>query len=198
VARTEKALEIDPATLDAVARILERDGLRGLTVSAVAAEAGVSRVTMHRRGIGVEDCVVAVLRRASVELQESLWPALTGPGTAAQRLMDALAVLCDLFERHSGVMRAVYGVPARPIPSSPGRTTSQEFIEPFARLLRDGQADGSLDVADPDRQATLLANTVAWTYLHMRTAHKWPHGELRRQVIAIATAHLRPARPGSV
>ena len=42
--------EIDPSLVDAAARILGRDGLAGLSISAIAEEAKVSRVTLHRRG----------------------------------------------------------------------------------------------------------------------------------------------------
>jgi AcrR family transcriptional regulator len=184
--------EIDDAVLDAVARILERDGLGGLSISAIAIEANVSRVTLHRRGAGIDDFVVAVLGRASDDLQRSLWPALTGRGDARGRLEIALGVLCAVCERHAGVMAALYGIAARPLPNRPGRTTSLEFIEPFERLLRDGQLDGSWRSDDPRQDATLIANCVAWTYLHMRRAHGWPIATATARVIALALAGLQP------
>ncbi len=176
--------------LDAVARILERDGLSGLSISAVANEARLSRVTLHRRGASLDDFIVAVLRRASDDLQRSLWPVLTAGDDGRTRLGAALRVLCEVCERHAGVMAAMYGVVARPIPGRPGRTTSLEFIEPFERLLRDGQLDGSLTSAYPRDDATLIANSVAWTYLHMRRAHGWPVEKATTKVIALATAGL--------
>ena len=184
------AQPIDDDVLDAVSRILERDGVRGLTISAIAEEAGVSRVTLHRREVSVDDVVVAVLARASDDLRASLWPALTAAGDAASRLHVALRALCDVAERHAPVLTAFYGQPARAIPGRPGRTTSFEFIEPFERLLRDGAVDGSLHVEDPAAEATLVANAVCWTYLHMRRAHRWSAGRAAERVIALATAHL--------
>jgi AcrR family transcriptional regulator len=183
--------DVEPRVLDAVARILERDGLGALSISAIAAAADLSRVTLHRRGLTVERCVVAVIGRASDDLRASLWPVLTGPGDGATRLSAALAVLCEVTERHAGVMRAVYGVPARPIPGRPGRTTSLEFIEPFERLVRDGLADGSLRSGDPRRDATLVANVVCWTYLHMRLAHRWATDDAVAEVVGLATARIR-------
>jgi AcrR family transcriptional regulator len=183
---------IAPDVLDAVARILERDGLRGLSMSAVAEEADVSRVTLHRRGASMDDYVVAVLARASDDLRASLWPAITGPGDAATRLHVALHVLCDVTERHAGVLAALYAAPALPIPDRPGRTTSFEFIEPFERLLVDGAVDGSLRVDEARGDATLVANAVCWTYLHMRRAHRWAREETARRVIALATSSLDP------
>ena len=184
---------IDGNVLDAVTRILRRDGVRGLTITAVAEEANLSRVTLHRRGASIDDFVIAVLARASDDLRASLWPALTATGDAASRLRIALRTLCDVAERHAAVLTAFYTEPARPIPGRPGRTTSFEFIEPFERLLRDGAVDGSLRVDDPNNEATLIANTVCWTYLHMRRAHRWSAARTADNIITLATAHLIPS-----
>jgi AcrR family transcriptional regulator len=189
---------IDDATLDAVARVLERDGLRGLTITAVADEAGLSRVTLHRRGVGVDEFVVAVLARASDDLRSSLWPAVTASGDAASRLHAGLRVLCEVAERHAAVLTAFFAESARPIPGRPGRTTSFEFIELFERLLLDGNLDGSLQVDDPATESTLVANAVCWTYLHMRRAHMWPPRTAADRVITLATAHLVPQAVTSV
>lgn len=72
------ATEIEAHLVDATARILGRDGLEGLSFTAIAAEAQVSRVTLHRRGNRLDDYVVAALRRVSDDLRDSLWPAMTG------------------------------------------------------------------------------------------------------------------------
>jgi AcrR family transcriptional regulator len=179
----------DAAVLDAVARILGRRGVAGLSMTAIAEEAGLSRVTLHRRGTSIDDYVVAVLGRASDDLRASLWDTMTDTAPAATRLVAALGILCDVCERHRGVMMAMYGKPARPLPGRPGRTTSLEFIDPFERILRDGDLDGSLTTSDPRRDATLIANTVAWTYLHMRFAHGWERDVAREHTVLTATAH---------
>jgi AcrR family transcriptional regulator len=179
---------IEPSLVDAAADVLDASGVAGLTISAIAEAAGVSRVTLHRRGASVDDYVVAVLARASDDLRSSLWPILTSSAPAAERLDEALAELCATCERHSGVMTAMFGVPARELPGRPGRTTSLEFIEPFAKLFADGRTDGSLVTDDPLRDATLIANTVCWTYLHMRRAHGWSRSESTRRVVSMATA----------
>jgi AcrR family transcriptional regulator len=189
-----RSAPIDPDLVDAAARVLGRTGLGGLTISAIAEEAGISRVTLHRRGARIDDYVVAVVRRASDELREALWPAITAPGDAATRLGAALRALCEVTERHAEVLVPIYGVPARPLPDKPGSTTSFEFIEPFERLLRDGVVDGSLVSGDPRDDATLLANAVFWTYLHMRTAHRWPIERATEKLLAMASAWVAPDR----
>ena len=183
---------IDPHLVAAAARVLDREGRRGLTLTGIAEEAGVSRVTVHRRGAGTDDYLVAVLGRASDDLRESLWPVLTGEGSAAQRLERGLRILCDVCERHRGVMAAMFAAPALPVPGQPGRTTSFQFIEPFERLVRDGQLDGSLRSTDPLPDATMTANAVAWTFLHMRAAHGWDRATATDRIVELAIAHLLP------
>jgi AcrR family transcriptional regulator len=185
--------EIEPNLIEATARILGRSRLAGLTITAIAETAGVSRVTLHRRGNRLDEYVVAALRRVSDDLRDSLWPAMTASGPAAERLTAALHTLCEVCERHRGVMSAVYATPVRQLPDQPGRTTSLEFIEPFERLLRDGNVDGSLHSDNPLPDATLLANAVCWTYLHMRSAHRWDTATARQRVIELCTASLQPA-----
>jgi AcrR family transcriptional regulator len=193
---TEMASEIETNLVDAAERILGRDGLEGLTLSAIAEEAQVSRVTLHRRGNRLDDYVVAALRRVSEDLRASLWPAMTGSGPASERLHDALVTLCEVCERHAGVMAAVFGSPVRQVPGQPGRTTSIEFIEPFERLLRDGNVDGSLTSDDPLPDATLLGNAVAWTYLHMRRGHAWDPATAAGRVVSLCTAQFRRTDTG--
>ena len=180
--------------LDAVDRIIERGGLQALSLSSIADEAGISRVTLHRRGISVDDCLVGVLARASDDLRTSLWPVATGSGDAAERLDLGLRVLCEVAERHAGVVVQFFGQPNLPIPGKPGRTTSLEFVELFERLLRDGTADGSLSVTDHGREATLVANSVFWIYLQMTRAHGWPPGEATERAIEMATGIVRTTR----
>ncbi len=188
---------VDDSTLEAVARILDREGLNGLSISSIAAEADVSRVTLHRRGPSIEDYIVALVGRVSEELRAALWPTLTGSGTGAERLRSALETLCHIAERRGGVMRALYGVPARPVPGDPERTTSMAFAEPFERLIRDGCLDGSLRSQEPADDAPLLVNVVGWTYIHMRQAHGWSVGQITEAVVGLAMGHVAPASGAS-
>jgi AcrR family transcriptional regulator len=169
--------------------------VRDLSITSIAEEAGLSRVTLHRRGAKLDDYLVGVLGRASDDLRASLWPVLTAPGRARERLASALEVLCAVCERHAGVMTALFAVPPRPLPGEPERTTSLQFIEPFERLLRDGELDGSLHVTEARADATLVANAVAWTYLHMRQAHGWDESMATERVVRLALAELVAGAP---
>ncbi len=185
----------DPDVLDAVARIIGRSGLAGLSMTAIAEEAGLSRVTLHRRGVTIEAYVIAVFDRVSRDLRASLWPVLTGSAPADERLRAALEALCRVAEKHAGVMLALYGVAGRPVPDDPDRRTNTDVAEPFERLLRDGLLDGTLVTDDPAADAVLTLNGAGWTYLHLRKAHGWDEERARRRAVDLAIAHLlSPAR----
>src|SRR5688572_9064044 len=106
---TPRSTNLDPALVDAAAAVLDEGGIHALTLTAIAAHAGVSRVTIHRRGARLDDYIVAVLARASDDLRHSLWSVMTSQGRAVDRLGSALTILCQVCERHSGIMVAMFG-----------------------------------------------------------------------------------------
>jgi AcrR family transcriptional regulator len=174
--------------IDAAADVLGRRGLGGLTISAVAEQAGCSRVTLHRNGVQRGALVAAVVARAAGDLRAELWPAVHDPASAADRLAEALHTLCRVVERHRRVLAALYHAPERPHATAAGRTTVFDFSEPFERLLRDGRHDGTLRAGDPAEDAELLVNLVTWTYIHLRLAHRWPAGRAADRVVGAALA----------
>jgi len=170
---------LDDAVLRAAAQVITAHGWHDFTLERVAQAAGVSRVTLYRRGITRDVLVDALTVGAAQAWQTALWPALTGPGTAAQRLKAALTACCDVVEQHLSLLA---GLSTAPDPvfhldeptSQDGGETRGVYVQPFERLLRDGIAEGSLrsDI-DPGETATLLFNIVPRTYLHLRSAHGW-------------------------
>ena len=181
---------VDLATdvVDAAAAVLGRSGLGGLTLVAVAEELGRSRVTLHRNGVRVEALIAAIVARAAEDLRRSLWAGVVGRGTAAQRLDAALVALCAVVERHRLVLAALYHAPEAPHRTAPGRTTGFDFSEPYERLLLDGVVDGTLQSDAPAEDAELLVNAVTWTYVHLRTAHRWSSARATKRVVAVCSA----------
>ncbi|MEJ7833422.1 MAG: helix-turn-helix domain-containing protein [Nocardioides sp.] len=170
---------LDDEVLHAAAEVIASYGWHDFTLDRVAQAAGVSRVTLYRRGITKEVLVDALTVGAAQAWQAALWPALTGPGTASQRLDAALRACCEVVEQHLAVLAGLSTAPD-PVfhldePSTgSGHDTREVYVRPFERLLRDGVTDGSLRAdLDPLESATLLFNIVPRTYLHLRSAHAW-------------------------
>jgi AcrR family transcriptional regulator len=182
------APQIDPRVLDGARRAVERHGWEGLTLQRLAEEAGLSRMTLHRRGVSRDALLAALAEQLEREYREALWPALAAPGTALERLERALASLCDVVDGNLELLDAlghserdaVFHERRRPA------LTKQSFTEPVQRLLADGAADGSLSVDDPEETATVLVSLIGHAYRHLRAGHRWSSGRTRQAVLDLA------------
>ena len=180
-----KAVTPHSEIVGAAQRVFQAHGYAGATLDRIATEAGVSRVTLHRRGVTKDGLLAELVARATETYRAALWPALTGGGTGAQRLTQALEALCDSAEEHMALLVALRaqsdGVFHRD--DQEEALTRSVFTGPLERLLRDGIADGSLREVDPTEMATVLFNLVGWTYIHLRTGHGWKPERARGAVL---------------
>ncbi len=161
------------------------DGLAAATLERISAAAGVSRMTLHRRGLSKGDIVSAIGRRLERDYREALWPALVSKGTGRERLRRAVEALCLVTEDNQATLGTLSISIREQIYHDPGpaRLTRSVFVEPLERLLLDGVADGSLAQRDPEETATLLFNAVCHTYAHLRTEHGWAAARARKGVV---------------
>jgi AcrR family transcriptional regulator len=175
----------DAALLEAAQRAIEAHGYAGATLERIADEAGLSRVTLHRRGVSKDGLLADLVARATEDYRAAMWPALTGEGTGADRLHDALVALCGAAEQHLALLVALRSQSDSVFHRREDvALTRGVWTAPIERLLRDGAADGSLrTVEDPREMATLLFNMVGWTYVHLRTAHGWKPERATRAVL---------------
>ena len=183
-------MTVDPRILPGARRAIELHGWQGATLERIAAEAGTSRMTLHRRGITREAVLGALATSLEEHYRSALWPALTAPGTARERLEQALEALCGVAEENLGLIAALGDRPRDAIfheeESGTGLTRST-FTGPVERILRDGAADGSLrPLEDPAETATVLFNLIGWTYRHLRLGHGWTPERTTRGVLSIA------------
>jgi len=179
---------LDPLTLQAGRRAFARYGYRDATLERIAEEAGLSRVTLHRRGVTKAGILEALAAEGTDRYRARLWPALTASGPAAERLRTALTALCEAAEDDMELLLALRSQSDRVFhDDEPDEAlTRSVFTEPLERILRDGQADGTLRADDAEETATVLFNLVGWTYLHLRTGHRWAADRARPAVVDIA------------
>ena len=184
------ACVVDPRILPGARRAIELHGWQEATLERIAAEAGTSRMTLHRRGITREAILAALATSLEDQYRDALWPALTAPG---DRTRPPGAGAGRALRRRRGEPRAHGGArrPAarRDLPRARGRhgLTRATFTEPVERLLRDGAADGSLRaLEDPAETATVLFNLIGWTYRHLRPVTAGRPERTTRGVLSIA------------
>jgi AcrR family transcriptional regulator len=179
---------VDDTLLSGAHRAIERWGWRQATLERIAAEAGVSRMTLHRRGITRDGLLGALAERLETAYRSAMWPALTARGRGRERLESALAGYCGAVEANLEVLSALAEADHNTIfhDQDARGLTRPGFTEPIRRLLEDGAADGSLVADDPDETATLMLNLVGWTYRHLRRGHGWSPERARDGVLRIA------------
>ncbi len=181
--------QLDDELLSAARRALERHGVARATLERIAEEAGLSRVTLYRRGVTREAVLAALAGRALEDYRRAMWPALTARGSAAERLRRALGALCDVAEDCIELLLVlgarIAGARGDPVGNHED-AVRRTFTEPLERLLRDGAADGSLRGTDAPETATVLLNLVGWTYVHLRAGPKWSPRRAKRATLRIA------------
>jgi AcrR family transcriptional regulator len=180
-------VEVPPHIVDAARHVLAEDGLEAATLERISSAAGISRMTLHRHGVSKRDILRALAAQFEAEHRRQMWKALVAPGTARERLELALELQCELTDRNLATLDALSGAARAAIfhEPGPGELTRGVFVEPLERLLRDGAADGSLAVVNPRETATVLFNTVAHSYRHLRSGHGWSAERARDGVVRL-------------
>lgn len=159
--------QIEESVLRAAAAIMGELGWHAVTLEAVAARAGVSRATLYRRGVTLEGIAAALAEAAAAGWKAAIWPALTAPGNGAKRLELAVRASCAAIDQHASVLVSGPNPVVDPRSTLPVQSgLGDVFVAPFARLLLDGAADGSLaPVSSPTITATAIFTVLTHSYL---------------------------------
>jgi AcrR family transcriptional regulator len=180
--------DVPPHIVDAARHVLAQDGLAAATLERISAAAGISRMTLHRRGVTKQDILRALGEQLELAYRDAFWPALVSKGSGQERLQLALELLCEVTERNLATLEALSDSARDMIYHDPGpdRLTRKEFVEPLERLLLDGALDGTLrSAAAPAETATVMFNAVGHTYRHLRSGHGWSTERARDGVISL-------------
>jgi AcrR family transcriptional regulator len=152
--------------LDAAVRLIANEGLSGLSIRAVANEAGVSLAQVQYYFRTKDDLVAAAFEHASAQFLTRLTAALERP-RSVRRLRAAIALwlpLDDERERWVKVWLAFIGAAAtRPELAEAARRTDQQVITWLTEEL------AALDVPDPTTEATRLLALIDGVALHSLT-----------------------------
>jgi AcrR family transcriptional regulator len=109
--------------LEATCRCLERDGFGGASISAIAAEAGVSRQTVYRYFPGREELAIRAVFATAASLQEKIASQVALLSDPADVIVEALVMgLAGI--RSNGVLRAIWDRDA------PSGTVAEIFTRP--------------------------------------------------------------------
>ena len=175
-------------------RAIAAGGWQAATLTRIADEAGVSRMTLHRRGLGREEIFALLARDYEEAFRVALWPAVTGRGTGAERLQAMLVAVCEVTEDHLSFLAALDEESDKRFFHESGDVvrSREGYIDPIERLLVDGIADGSIRPVEVEETATVIVNAVDRTYRHLRRAHDWDPLRSRQVLIELLLRGLQP------
>jgi AcrR family transcriptional regulator len=179
---------LDQHVLSAARTAIAGYGWRGATLARIAETAGVSRMTLHRRGVTRAAIIDALGGEIEAAYREAFWPALTSPDGALDRLRMALLAQCDVEERFLDVSGALEAAEQDLLFHERGAeaATRDAFIAPLRRILADGVSERALATPDAAQTATVLFNLVSSTYRHLRVGHRWSADHAAVAVVEVA------------
>ena len=181
--------------VDGARRAIASGGWQSATLTRIAEESGVSRMTLHRRGLGRDEIFALLARDYEDAFRAALWPSVTGRGSGAERLQAMLIAVCEVTEDHLPFLAALdEEADKRFFHESADEVRSRDgYTNPIERLLTDGIADGSIREVEVEETATVIVNAVDRTYRHLRRAHDWDPERSRTVLIELVLRGLLPA-----
>ena len=147
----------------AAAALFAERGLDGATMSDIAAATGIPRATLYYHFDGKEAVFACICDRVFCEFEEAVAAALSGPGSAAERLGRVVRAQLDCYTAHPAAYLAIHLDLGRAVRRAEiGQRAARAYLRPVARLLEEGVADGSIrPVVSPSAAAAALLGAVA-------------------------------------
>ncbi len=185
---------IEQRVVDGAKLAVAEFGWRGATLERIARAAHLSRMTLHRHGLGRDEIFALLAEDYAADFRSTLLPALSGDGDALTRLRAALAAVCDVTERHLDFLAGLDDEQdARLFHESSRPVRSREaYVEALEGLLELGVVERSIRAVDVPETATLLVNATDRTYRHLRAAHDWSP----KRAVGIVDLICRGLEPG--
>src|SRR5271155_1819252 len=148
------------AILDAARRLLESEGAPGLTMDAIACEAGVGKGTLFRRFGDSSTLLHELLDERERAIQEAVLhgPAPLGPGTPPRERLCAFGeAVLELIEEHGDVIvMAETGMPGVRLRSPVYAARRMHIVA----LLREAELPGDVDYLADVLLAALSADLM--------------------------------------
>lgn len=185
--------------LDAAARLMDRQGSAGVSMQAVAAEAGVSVGLIYRYFGGKDELLLAVIVEVLDAFATAVPEAIEAAGPdPVRRLAGAFRAYCEVIDRHQHATVLTYRE-SKSL-TSEGReqimTREVQTSEPLREVLREGLNSGFFEVEDVELASyNLLLLAHSWALKH------WYFGRtvdfdtyVRRQTASALRALLVPSQ----
>lgn len=188
---------VDPSLVRATRAVIAERGVADVSLSAIAEAAGVSRVTLHRRGLTCDALLCAVADDAVEAYRRAMWPVLVGDATPRERLEQALRVVCAQAEANLSLLRWLPADGHPHLHEDDAPRLRAALTDPLERLVRDGVDAGALRPIDPDEAATAIVAMVGGSYVNLRAEHRWARERAERVCVELMLHGLAGSEGGA-
>ncbi|MEV6098215.1 TetR/AcrR family transcriptional regulator [Nocardia sp. NPDC051981] len=142
--------------------VLSRDGFAGLSMAAVAAEAGVATGTVYKNFSGKAELVTAVFREVVTREVDAVAAAgSAGDGrTAPDRVTAAVETFAGRALKNPKLAYVLLAEPVDAAVDAERLRFRRAFAETYVSAISDGIATGQLPPQDPRTSATALVGAI--------------------------------------
>jgi AcrR family transcriptional regulator len=198
-ARLTRAERRSEQLLAAAAKLMERAGSQGVSMQAVAEEAGVSVGLIYRYFGGKEDLLLAVIVDVLETFATAVPEAIEAAGDdPVERLVAAFRSYCEVIDahRHAAVLTYRESKSLSPEGREKIKELEVQTSDPLRQVIREGVAAGVLNTEDPDLVAyNLLLLAHAWALKHWYFEQSLTFDEyVRKQTTLTLLALIEPSK----
>ncbi|WP_068274934.1 TetR/AcrR family transcriptional regulator [Aldersonia kunmingensis] len=136
--------------------LLAERGYAGLSINAVATEAGVATGTVYKHFASKADLAAAVFRRAVGHEVDAVVRASSRAGSTVERLTAGVETFAMRALKNPRLAYALLAEPVDPAVDEQRLAYRRTFASAFETVIRDGVADGSI----PPQNAALSASAL--------------------------------------
>ncbi|GAB2721397.1 TetR/AcrR family transcriptional regulator [Nocardia thraciensis] len=147
------------AIVHAATRVLSERGFAGMSIAAVAAEAGVATGTVYKNFSGKTELVTAVFRDV-VTREVSAVAAAGAAGSAVERVTAAVETFAGRALKNPKLAYVLLAEPVDAAVDTERLRFRRAFAETFAAAIAEGVANGQLPPQNPRTAATALVGAI--------------------------------------
>lgn len=189
----------DDVILDVVRRLVLTHGISRTTLTDVAREAGLSRMTVYRRWNGLPELLGQMMQREWDRILPfdagALVDQVAAGSTVRQVLVHEVATAARILRESELLSSIIRSEPQllQPYLLQRQGTMHRRAIARISDAIRAGQADGSITAGDPVRLATAVVMTLqSWVVSMDAAGADQPPALLDDELRAMLHAYLRP------
>ena len=189
----------DEAILDATRRLVLAHGISRTTLTDVAREAGLSRMTVYRRWNGLPELIGQMMQREWDRILPfdagAFADEIAAGGNVRQVLVREIVDAARILRESELLSSIIAGEPQllQPYLLQRQGTMHRRAIARISDAIRGGQADGSITAGDPVRLATAVVMTAqSWVVSMNAAGAEQAPADLDDELRALLHAYLRP------